>query len=95
MTTQDLFTPLNKLDTLADNLGVTLDTLALVLDNLSTAEAEAEKGDDFAKAIFFRNNFSSFTSMIYLLLTQADDMAMQAKEAIEQIWQYREEQGAK
>ena len=92
MTKQDLFTPLNKLDTLADNLGVTLDTIALVLDNLSASATNAEKGDDFAKAVFFRNNFDSLSSMIYLLLTHADDMALQAKEAIDQLWKLREQE---
>lgn len=90
--TKELFTPINRLDTLTDNLGVTLDTIALVLDNLSASAAEAEKGDDFAKAVFFKNNFASFTSMIYLLLTQADDMALQAKEAIDQLWKLRDQE---
>lgn len=92
MTKQDLFTPLNKLDTLADNLGVTLDTIALVLDNISTSATEAEKKDDFAKTVFFKTSFTSYTSMIYLLLTQADDMIIQAKEAIDQLWKLREKQ---
>lgn len=91
MTTQDLFTPLNSLDTLLDNLGVTFDTISLVMDNLSASATTAEKGDDFAKAVFFRNNFDSLSSMIYLLLTQADDMAIQAKGSLEQLWQYRRE----
>ena len=92
MINNSMFTALNDLDTVTDNIAVSLDMLDLVLENLGKAAVGARKGDPAAAAHFFQR-YEYFGRMLSLLMYQIHTQNLQAQDFLDHAWKifYKEE----
>lgn len=79
--TNEMFSIMNELDTAADNMAVSLDTISYVLEGLDKAATEVKKGDGDS-ALRLVSKYGNYSRMLFLLLDQTQRMNKQACELI-------------